>query len=459
LPSASAVVVAMNRKASARLSGVLSAFEDTIKKNEETGGATASMSLAGRFARKGASQDLRQSIAKNREYAAKKKELEEANRPKITKPERTPWKSSNLALINSDLAHKIREAAADLEPAWGGIGIDVGLHVWRIEQFKVVPWPKEQHGQFHKGDSYIVLYTYRRGMAAALYFDVYIWIGSESSQDEYGTAAYKMVECDDYLGGRAAQHREVQGYESEKFQSYFDYELTYLEGGVDTGFTHVEKKTWRANLYKIKGTEKGLSMAQMELAKTSLNSGDSFILFVNPATVFVWHGIKANPDERSKANIVSEKMCTQGTSVTLEQGDDSGADAEGFWTILGTEGEIGPAEEGDELVQEFTPALFRITGDRQVLHVADAAKVHRGAASAVALHKLDRKLLDDDDVFLLDAGWEVYLWVGNGSDKDEKIAGLTKADEYLQGTPRTANLPLTIIKSGWETPDFLEFFD
>ena len=72
---------------------------------------------------------------------------------------------------------------------------------------------------------------------------------------------------------------------------------------------------------------------------------------------------------------------------------------------------------------------------------------------------VDRKLLDDDDVFLLDAGWEVYLWVGNGSDKDEKIAGLTKADEYLQTTPRTANLPLTIIKSGWETPDFLEFFD
>ena len=81
------------------------------------------------------------------------------------------------------------------------------------------------------------------------------------------------------------------------------------------------------------------------------------------------------------------------------------------------------------------------------------------AAVRVRPSKGRAELLDDDDVFLLDAGWEVYLWVGNGSDKDEKIAGLTKADEYLQTTRRTANLPLTIIKSGWETPDFLEFFD
>lgn len=40
-------------------------------------------------------------------------------------------------------------------------------------------------------------------------------IGSESSQDEYGTAAYKMVESDDYVGGAAIQHREVQGNEGE----------------------------------------------------------------------------------------------------------------------------------------------------------------------------------------------------------------------------------------------------
>lgn len=123
-----------------------------------------------------------------------------------------------MALINSDLARQIRQAASDLEPAWHAIDNDAAnvTYVWRIEQFQVVPWPKEQYGSFHTGDSYIVLHSFRRGLAAAVYFDVHIWIGTESSQDEYGAAAYKMVECDDYLGGVAVQHRQVQGYESEE---------------------------------------------------------------------------------------------------------------------------------------------------------------------------------------------------------------------------------------------------
>ena len=61
--------------------------------------------------------------------------------------------------------------------------------------------------------------------------DAHIWIGDESTQDEYSTAAYKMVELDDGLGGIAMQHREVQERESEKFLSYFKNRVTYLSGG------------------------------------------------------------------------------------------------------------------------------------------------------------------------------------------------------------------------------------
>ena len=133
----------------------------------------------------------------------------------MMKPERIPWKESNLAAIGSDLDHKIKEAAAQGENAWDGVDTSPGLRIWRIEQFKVVAWPADKYGTFYDGDSYIVMNTYKKPDKDALYYDVHIWIGSESSQDEYGTAAYKMVESDDYVGGAAIQHREVEGCEGE----------------------------------------------------------------------------------------------------------------------------------------------------------------------------------------------------------------------------------------------------
>jgi gelsolin len=36
--------------------------------------------------------------------------------------ERVPWKESNLALIGSDLDHKIKAAAAEFEEQWQEVG-------------------------------------------------------------------------------------------------------------------------------------------------------------------------------------------------------------------------------------------------------------------------------------------------------------------------------------------------
>jgi hypothetical protein len=73
------------------------------------------------------------------------------------------------------------------------------------------------------------------------------------SQDESGTAAIKTVELDAILGGRAIQHRELQGYESDKFLSYFKPCIIPLEGGFASGFKKPEEEKFETRLYICKG--------------------------------------------------------------------------------------------------------------------------------------------------------------------------------------------------------------
>lgn len=164
------------------------------------------------------------------------------------------WEDTNMALFGSDIEKKIKEAAAGGEAEWQGVGEKKGVLVWRIEQFRVVPWPETKYGEFHVGDSYIALHTYQPSPAnPSLAWDIHFWIGNESTQDEYGTAAYKTTELGDYLGhGKARHYREVQGRESRRFLKLFGMKLKYLQGGVESGFRHVDHSR-EAVLLRVKG--------------------------------------------------------------------------------------------------------------------------------------------------------------------------------------------------------------
>jgi len=72
-------------------------------------------------------------------------------------------------------------------------------------------------------------------------------------QDEAGTAAIKTIELDTMLGGRAVQHREPQGYESDKFLSYFKPCIIPMEGGFASGFKKPEEEKFETRLYICKG--------------------------------------------------------------------------------------------------------------------------------------------------------------------------------------------------------------
>ena len=132
-------------------------------------------------------------------------------------------------------------------------------------------------------------------------WDIHFGLARESTQDEYGTAAYKTVELDDFLGGAAVQHREVQGSESAGFNKIFNGKIALLDGGVESGFNPPrEVKRVAARLYSIKGLNGNLELRQVGLSRASMNSGDVYILDA-PDGIFQWNGSESNKDERAKA--------------------------------------------------------------------------------------------------------------------------------------------------------------
>lgn len=103
----------------------------------------------------------------------------------------SPAKSSAV-LTSREIEARCEEAARYAEPQMEGAGQSSGLQIWRIERFCAVPWPCCKYGAFHTGDSYLVLRTHFESERHAA--DLHFWIGAESTQDEYATAAHKASE-------------------------------------------------------------------------------------------------------------------------------------------------------------------------------------------------------------------------------------------------------------------------
>jgi len=388
----------------------------------------------------------------------------------MQKPGRISWRDTNLALIGSELDHKVKAAAAEGEEAWDGIGKKVGIYVWRVEKFLIKPWPKNQYGQFFRGDSYIILNSFGSD-PNNLQHDIHIWIGSESTQDEYGTAAYKMVEADDYLGGAAVQHRQIEGKEASEFVDYFDH-LEYLDGGIETGFNKVEPTKEKPLFFKFRvreNTKKG-ELVQVPLSTSSMDSGSGFILFADKGTVWAWHGKDFKIMEKIACTHQGEKLCTLGTVTVLAQGDGDDEETE-FWDYLkgGSSGgdksrSIGGATKSRDvgLLKEYKPKLFLVDSDptKELKQVGFGELIKRAASLKLGGGGgfLNRSSLDDSNVFLLDTGWKIFIWVGKAADSGEKVAALGAADQYAEMEPRARELPVTVLKAGQERSGFMSYF-
>eukprot|EP01125_Pyxidicula_operculata_P018879 TRINITY_DN676_c0_g6_i1.p1 TRINITY_DN676_c0_g6~~TRINITY_DN676_c0_g6_i1.p1 ORF type:complete len:1235 (-),score=418.69 TRINITY_DN676_c0_g6_i1:44-3748(-) len=331
-----------------------------------------------------------------------------------------------------------------------GVGVKAGLLIWRIEQFEAVPWPEELYGKLYSGDSFVFLRTIRDSGP----HEIYYWLGSESTQDETGTAALKVIELNEKLGGMCVQYREVQFHETPRFRSLFPHGIEYMAGGTESAFHHVDHDHYETRLLHCKG-RRNVHVTPVEVSYTSLNSGDVFILDTKDA-IWQWNGRSASRREKSRAlQTVQRLRESRGGKPEIhvvEQGQED-SEADRFWIELGSSGPIkgeGEVESDDfyDNIKSSSTKLYRVsdaTGELKVELVSNSP--------------LEQKMLDSNDCFILDIGTQLFVWIGKDCTDQEKSQSVIHASKFLTETGRPSWAPVTTIREGAEIPIFKEQFE
>lgn len=353
---------------------------------------------------------------------------------------------SNMSNYGSAEHIDARKNAAKTEKEYNGAGQKVGLEIWRVENkrtkddkpdFGVKRWPKEDFGSFYSGDSYIILNTYKDKESDKLMWDVHFWLGKDTTQDEMGVAAYKTVELDDLLDDGPVQHREVQGHESALFQSYFKG-IQYMDGGIASGFRQVKPEEYKPRLFQVRRTRKTVRAFEVPVKAASLNHGDVFILDAG-LQIYIFIGEKSNAFEKMKGGALAHNLvgARQGKSKLCTDLDDN------FWRIVGGSlSDVQPVHPHDEDQEDKPIELDKL----KLYRLSDAggeikfAKEHEG--------KLAKTMLDSNDVFIVDANIELFVWIGKGASKREKSNAMKFADSYLRENSRPTTTPITCIVEG-----------
>jgi len=351
----------------------------------------------------------------------------------MQKSKKYDWKDSNVELIGTKEDRMVKKASAETEPAWNKAkaGNQPELFIWRIEKFKVVEWPKKQFGEFYEGDSYIVLNIYKR--ENELLYDVHFWIGKYSTQDEYGTAAYKTVELDNLLDDKPVQHREVQHYESEMFKSYFP-QLVYLKGGCESGFRHVNTREYSPRLLHFRGERRNIVVSEVSATKRNLRSDDVFI-YDTGTHVFEWIGKGANKDEKFKAQQFAQQLNTdRNGKAKIEVLD---------------EADISPSHEFYKNLSDSAPddedkQQHKLSaGEKKLFKISDATGSLK--FEKVAVGNFSKSAVNEEDVFIVDNGQVIYVYIGEKASHNERQNALIYAHNYLKST-EYPQAPVTVMK-------------
>ncbi|VTJ70223.1 Hypothetical predicted protein [Marmota monax] len=299
------------------------------------------------------------------------------------------------------------------------------LHIWIIENLKMVPVPEKAYGNFFEKHCYIILHVPQSKKATQeASSDLHYWIGKEASTEAQGAASTFVQHLQEELGDRTVQHREVQGHESECFHSYFHPGVIYRKGGLASDVKHVETNMYNIQrLLHIKA-RKHVSATEVELSWNSFNKGDIFLLDLGMVMI-QWNGSKTSISEKSRGLVLTCSIRDRERGGRAQIGIvDDGAEVTDpthiMEAVLGCRVGNLPAAMPTKSINQLQKANVRL------YHVYEKGKDL--VIQELATRPLTQDLLQEEDCYILDqGGFKIYLWQGHMSNVEEKKAAFSRA--------------------------------
>uniref|UniRef100_A0A8C8GHB1 Gelsolin-like domain-containing protein n=1 Tax=Oncorhynchus tshawytscha TaxID=74940 RepID=A0A8C8GHB1_ONCTS len=344
---------------------------------------------------------------------------------RIAKVEQVPFDASTL--------HSNNNMAAQHNMVDDGKG---KVQIWRVEDGDKVAVDPSSYGQFYGGDCYLILYSYRLGGREQ--HIIYTWQGLKCTQDELAASAFLTVKLDDSMGGAPVQVRVTQGQEPPHLMSLFQGKPMMVHNG-GTSRKGGQSGTGSTRLFHIRQSSTRATRAvEVKPSASFLNTNDVFVL-KSPTAMFVWRGVGASEEEMAAAKHVVGFLGGSGSNVS------EGKEPAGFWSALGGKKEYQTSKSLQNMVKP--PRLFGCSNKTGCLSVEEVPG------------DFQQTDLATDDVMLLDTWDQIFLWIGNEANAEERTGAPKIAKDYVDSDPSgRRGLSITTIKQGAEPPTFTGWF-
>ncbi|KAJ3215308.1 Coronin-2B [Dinochytrium kinnereticum] len=321
-------------------------------------------------------------------------------------------------LIRSTLEHP------DLDNGKSGKSL-----IFLVRDFTREAVDRRFEGQFFKGDSYIVFYTYRPTGSGVDKSVSYFWQGSESKITQKGTSALMTVELSKETGGDVMQIRVPEGKEPKHLLQLMSQNRFIIRKGT----LESEKKKTETGLIAFDvrvAVATGMTKAcEIEPSEISFASNAVYIL-TNGSIAFLWEGSLSNDAEKEYAKSVAIKMIglyskkqsseIEDSLIYLSEGGKAHTEFDSLLQNIGVS--IPPASTLRPL-KRFEPRLFACSSGSGMVTVEEVVN-------------FTQEDLDTNIVMLLDTYSHLYVWFGSTCKVNEKIIGMETILRALKARTR-----------------------